>query len=60
MSRAIEKLSRIDALTKGLPGRDCGACGCPSCAALAEDIVLDRGRRELCVFLDAETKEEPS
>ena len=45
-----QKLSRIDELAKSLPGRDCGACGCPSCAALAEDIVLGRAAREACVF----------
>jgi len=50
MRRAIEKLSRIDELTRVLPGRDCGACGCPSCAALAEDVVLGRAAREACVF----------
>ena len=59
MSRAIEKLSRIDALTKSLPGRDCGACGCPSCAALAEDIVLGRSRREQCLFLDQADPADP-
>jgi len=42
MSKAIEKLARIEELTAGLPGRDCGACGAPSCASLAEDIVLER------------------
>jgi anti-sigma regulatory factor (Ser/Thr protein kinase)/NAD-dependent dihydropyrimidine dehydrogenase PreA subunit len=42
MGKAIEKLARIDELAAGLPGRDCGACGSPSCASLAEDIVLDR------------------
>ena len=42
MGKAIEKLARIDELAAGLPGRDCGACGSPSCASLAEDIVLER------------------
>jgi Na+-translocating ferredoxin:NAD+ oxidoreductase RNF subunit RnfB len=42
MGKAIEKLARIDELASGLPGRDCGVCGSPSCASLAEDIVLDR------------------
>jgi anti-sigma regulatory factor (Ser/Thr protein kinase)/NAD-dependent dihydropyrimidine dehydrogenase PreA subunit len=42
MGKAIEKLARIDELATGLPGRDCGACGSPSCISLAEDIVLDR------------------
>jgi iron only hydrogenase large subunit-like protein len=39
MSRALIKMERLDAITKELPGLDCGACGSPSCRALAEDIV---------------------
>jgi serine/threonine-protein kinase RsbT len=42
MATAIEKLSRIDALTRTLSGRDCGLCGAPGCAAMAEDMVLGR------------------
>ncbi len=50
MREAIAKLARIDEITAALPGRDCGACGAPSCAALAEDIVLGRGNRSQCVI----------
>jgi hypothetical protein len=50
MSRAIAKLARLDELTRSLPGRDCGACGAPTCAALAEDIVLERATRALCPY----------
>jgi len=39
VSRALEKMERIDQITNELPGLDCGACGSPSCRALAEDIV---------------------
>ena len=42
MGKAIEKLTRIDKLTAALPGRDCGACGAPTCSSLAEDIVMNR------------------
>ena len=42
MGRAIKMLARIDELTAELPGRDCGACGAPTCSSLAEDIVLER------------------
>jgi serine/threonine-protein kinase RsbT len=48
MGRAIEKLSRIDAMTHSLPGRDCGACGAPSCAAYAEDVVMGRASGDDC------------
>ncbi len=50
MRAAMKKLAEIDRLAKALPGRDCGACGSPSCMALAEDIVLGRGRIEDCIY----------
>lgn len=52
MRRAIEKLARIDAIVKTLPGRDCGVCGAPTCVALAEDVVLGRAEVTACVFAD--------
>ena len=42
MAVAIRKLAQLDAETRALPGRDCGVCGAPTCAALAEDIVMER------------------
>jgi anti-sigma regulatory factor (Ser/Thr protein kinase)/Pyruvate/2-oxoacid:ferredoxin oxidoreductase delta subunit len=42
MSQAIAKLAKIDEITRGLGGKNCGLCGSPSCAALAEDIVMGR------------------
>jgi hypothetical protein len=51
MSKAIQKLSRMDALVKALPGRDCCLCGAPTCRALAEDIVLGRATEAACVHL---------
>ncbi len=39
VSKAIAKMERLDQLTNELPGLDCGACGSPSCRALAEDII---------------------
>jgi hypothetical protein len=32
MGAAIAKLARIDALAKSLPGKNCAACGAPTCA----------------------------
>ena len=40
MGKAIRKLTQIDTMTRSLPGRDCGACGAPTCAAFAEDVVM--------------------
>jgi anti-sigma regulatory factor (Ser/Thr protein kinase) len=50
MAKAIEKLARIDAIMKSLPGRDCGVCGAPTCAALAEDIALGRADLTACTY----------
>ncbi len=50
MAVAIRKLAQLDAETAALPGKDCGVCGAPTCAALAEDIVMGRaGPRALPV-----------
>ena len=51
MGKAIQKLARIDELTAGLPGRDCGVCGSPGCSSLAEDIVLERHPGLGCAIL---------
>jgi len=39
VSTAIRRMEQLEVLLEGLPGLDCGACGAPSCRALAEDIV---------------------
>jgi len=36
---ALDKLEKLNEIEKKLPGIDCGACGCPTCKAFAEDIV---------------------
>ena len=51
MAAAIAKLARLDAVRRALPGRDCGACGAPTCASLAEDVVLARAATDLCPYL---------
>jgi anti-sigma regulatory factor (Ser/Thr protein kinase)/NAD-dependent dihydropyrimidine dehydrogenase PreA subunit len=50
MSEAIQKLGRIQMIARSLPGKDCGVCGAPTCAALAEDVVLKRAGVELCPY----------
>jgi Na+-translocating ferredoxin:NAD+ oxidoreductase RNF subunit RnfB len=54
MAVAIRKLAELDAETKALPGKDCGVCGAPTCAALAEDIVMGRAVRALCPYVTPE------
>jgi len=57
MSKAIEKLSRIDEIAGSLPGRDCGMCGAPTCSAFAEDVVLGRATESACVHLNGSEDE---
>lgn len=49
-SEAMNQLTRFREVLDQLPHIDCGACGRPSCQAMAEDIV--RGNAELtdCIF----------
>ncbi|MDR1894639.1 MAG: 4Fe-4S binding protein [Spirochaetales bacterium] len=49
--RAIEMMDQMEKLATGLPGLDCGACGAPSCRALAEDIVRGTARKNDCIFV---------
>ena len=60
MGRAIQKLGRLQALTRSLPGRDCGVCGAPTCAALAEDVVMERSGIELCPYTACEKEDTDS
>ncbi len=48
---AMEKLEKIEFIYKQLPELDCGACGSPSCRALAEDIVLGYSNLDDCIVL---------
>lgn len=50
ISRAIQKLDALEKINKDLPGLDCGACGAPSCRALAEDIVREIADETDCIF----------
>jgi len=58
IQEAMILFSKIDRVCTGLPGRNCGRCGAPSCFALAEDIVLGRATRDQCVYINnSEIKE---
>lgn len=48
---AMHKQVQIDEQAARFPGIDCGACGAPSCRALAEDIVRGFGKETDCVFI---------
>ena len=50
----VERLQEFEALNKQLetlPGFDCGACGYPSCRAMAEEIVKGNSKIEDCRVL---------
>lgn len=47
---AMRKMRRLKSIEAMLPGLDCGACGAPTCRALAEDIVCGNATMGECVF----------
>ncbi len=49
-SVAMKKLEELEIINNQLPGLDCGACGAPSCRALAEDIVRGNANETDCIF----------
>ena len=50
MEIAMKKLENLQQIENELPGLDCGACGAPSCRALAEDIVRGIANETDCLF----------
>ena len=51
VNQAMIKLERINDLVQRFNGMDCGACGAPSCRALAEDIVQGVANEDQCIFV---------
>jgi len=49
-SVAVTKFKEMTKIYDKLPALDCGACGAPSCKALAEDIVRGNAKITDCVF----------
>lgn len=49
---AMDKLRRIDEVARKFPGIDCGSCGCPTCLALAEDVVQGYASEGDCIYED--------
>lgn len=45
---SVEVDGRVEHINELLPGFNCGACGHPGCAALAEAIVEEKGRVSDC------------
>lgn len=55
---ALRKMEAINQILKRLPRIDCGACGSPSCRALAEDIVQHRAVMTDCIFVKLRSDEK--
>jgi iron only hydrogenase large subunit-like protein len=51
MASAMKKMEKAQKLQTQLPGIDCGACGAPSCRALAEDIAKGNATMSHCTFV---------
>lgn len=51
MFKAMEKLNKMNEIYAQLPALDCGACGSPSCRALAEDVVRGKAKTTDCIFI---------
>ena len=47
---AMERMKEFNRIYSDLPNINCGACGRPSCRAMAEDIVRGQGEVTDCVF----------
>ena len=51
MLESIQRMSQVEELLAKFPGLDCGACGAPTCKALAEDVVRGVASQRDCVHL---------
>jgi iron only hydrogenase large subunit-like protein len=51
LKQRVKRIQVEEALTRVLPGLDCGLCGAPSCETFAKDVAAELARREECVFL---------
>ena len=50
-SERFARYSRMEEILSQLPGLDCGSCGAPTCAALAEDMVRGQACVDDCTVL---------
>ena len=55
-AEAFRRAERMKKIEKALPGVNCSACGAPSCAALAEDIVRGIAKMDTCIFINRHSK----
>lgn len=55
---AVARRRQQKEIEASLPGKDCAACGAPSCRVHAEDVVRGRAALEDCVFVRLARQEE--
>lgn len=53
----VKEDSRIEELTKMLPGINCGGCGYAGCTAFAEGLVNKKTKVDMCKVCNKEAKE---
>ena len=58
ISKALEKMEKIEKLKCELPQVDCGLCGAPSCDAFATDIVCENANIGNCIFYQRHLTDE--
>lgn len=51
MKESIIMMNKVEKLCNNFPGLDCGACGAPTCKALAEDIVRGKATETYCIHI---------
>jgi len=51
LREAAERKREEERVLAQLPGKNCAACGAPSCAAHAEDVARGQASVEDCVFV---------
>lgn len=51
MAERFARYNRMEEILATLPGLDCGSCGAPTCAALAEDVVRGKASVDACTVL---------
>lgn len=51
MMESMSRMFEREQIIEELPDLDCGACGAPTCKALAEDIVKGFAEKDNCIYL---------
>ena len=57
MKAQMQQFLKVNQQLDLLPGYDCGACGYPSCRAMAKEIVAGNATIGECKILKSEVKE---